>query len=219
MEALAPIPTPFSHRLRRWRLKSIHAVAFTLVCLGIAFAWGKLIHPSAFFGQVEVIQAAVTSPDAGLLTNLWVTPFQEVKSGDLVAEVTTTDPRTANNRLDVMRDRMRLIELEMTPLLRRESSAISYAELIFTCEKMRADLAMARVNLRQASNQFDRISGLFGEKVVSNVVYDKAKTEYEALQADVEEKSKIVQATQKTVERLAYMANEATPGAANDPLK
>ena len=86
-------------------------------------------------------------------------------------------------------------------------------------EIIRADLAMARVNLRQASNQFDRISGLFGEKVVSNVVYDKAKTEYEALQADVEEKSKIVQATQKTVERLAYMANEATPGAANDPLK
>src|SRR5438477_8462049 len=185
MDALAPIPTSLTHQWRRWRHKAIQITAFLLVCFGVAFAWRELAHPTVFFGQVEIIQAGVASPDAGLLTNLWVTPFQEVKAGDLVAEVTTTDPRTANNRLDVMRDRMRLTELEMTPLLRRESSAISYAELIFTCEKMRADLAMARVNLRQASNQFDRVSGLFQEKVVSNVVYDKAKTEYEALQADV----------------------------------
>src|SRR5436853_6717068 len=111
--------------------------AFLLAVCCVAFACRKLALPTVFFGQVEFIQATVASPDAVLLTNLWVTPFQEVKAGDLVAEVMTTDPRTANNRLEVMRDGMRLTELEMSLMLKRESSAISYAGLIFACYKMR----------------------------------------------------------------------------------
>jgi len=164
----------------------------------------------------------VASPDNGLLTNLWVASFQEVKAGDLIAEVTTTDPRTANNRLDVLRDRMRLTELEMVPILRRESSAISYAGLIFACDRLKAELAMARINLGQASNQFERVSKLFhtgGENVVTAVVYEKAKADYEGLQADVQEKCKIITATEKTIERLSYMADEPASGGANDPLK
>src|SRR5881628_1318126 len=151
MDQLPPIPSPIAPRLRRWRRGLFQALIFLLIGLGATMAWRRLMHPSSFFGQVEIIQAGVASPDAGRLTNLWVTPFQEVKAGDLVAEVTTTDPRTANNRLEVLRDHMRLIELEMSPTLKRESSAISYAELIFACDKLRADLAMARVNLGQAS--------------------------------------------------------------------
>src|SRR2546423_1119445 len=182
MDPLIPIPSPLSQRWRRWARNCSHAAIFFLLCGGVALAWRRVIHPATFFGQVELIQAGVASPDAGLLTNLWVVPFQEVRAGDLVAEVTTTDPRTANNRLDVMRDRMRLTELEMSPMLKRESSAISYAGLIFACDKMRADLAAARVNLGQASNQFERVSRLFTNKqVVSEVVYEKAKAEYEAL--------------------------------------
>ena len=93
MDPLAPIPSPISHRFRYWRHRVVHGTAFILVCCAIGFAWAKLTRPSTFFGQVEVIQAGVASPDAGLLTNLWVVPFQEVRAGDLVAEVTTTDPR------------------------------------------------------------------------------------------------------------------------------
>jgi multidrug resistance efflux pump len=195
---------------------------FLLICVGVIVAWSKLMRPTIFFGQVEIIQSGVNSPDAGLLTNLWVAPFQEVKAGDLVAEIVTTDPRTANNRLEVLRDRMRLTELEMAPTLRRESSAIGYAGLIFACDKLKADLATARVNLSQASNQFERVSKLFQSepgKVVSDAVYEKAKADFEALGADVEEKNRIVIATQKTLERLAYMANEPAPGGNNDPLK
>jgi len=220
MDVLPPIPSPIGPRWRRrWHGFSQIAV-FSLICAGAALAWRQMAHPTAFFGQVEVVQAGVASSDAGLLTNLWAAPFQEVKAGDLIAEVITTDPRTANNRLDVLRDRMRLTELEMGPTLRRESSAISYAGLIFACDKLRAELAAARVNLGQFSNQFERVTKLFrDQKVVSDTTYDKARAEFEALQADVDEKTRIVAATQKTLERLAYMADEPTSAAADDPLK
>ena len=160
MDVLPPIPSPIGPRWRRcWHGLSQIAI-FSLICVGAALAWKQMAHPTSFFGQVEVVQAGVASSDAGLLTNLWAAPFQEVKAGDLIAEVITTDPRTANNRLDVLRDRMRLTELEMGPTLRRESSAISYASLIFACDKLRAELAAARVNLGQSSNQFERVSKL-----------------------------------------------------------
>jgi multidrug resistance efflux pump len=77
------------------------------------------------------------------------------------------------------------------------------------------------VNLIQASNEFRRVSELYHQKdrLVSDTDYDLAQAQFEALQTDVEEKSKIVSSTQKTLDRLATMADSFVPGGENDWLK
>jgi multidrug resistance efflux pump len=57
------------------------------------------------------------------------------------------------------------------------------------------------------------------ERLVSETDYDLAKAQFEALQTDVAEKSKIVSTTQKTLDRLATMADAFVPGGENDWLK
>jgi multidrug resistance efflux pump len=100
---------------------------------------------------------------------------------------------------------------------------LEYEQLTVVCAKVRAELAMARVNLIQVSNEFRRVFQLYNadetERIVSETQYDLAKAQYEATQTDVEEKVKIVTATENTLDRLKYMADAFTPGGENDPLK
>src|SRR4026208_2278644 len=105
MEQLPPIPSPFGSRWRRVRGRVAQAMVFLVLCGGIAFVWRTMQSPATFVGQVEVVEAIVSSRDDGGISEPWVVPMQEVKIGDLVAEVITTDPRTVNNRLEVMRDK------------------------------------------------------------------------------------------------------------------
>jgi multidrug resistance efflux pump len=83
------------------------------------------------------------------------------------------------------------------------------------------ELAMARANLIQASNEFKRVAELHGQKdrLVSDTEYDLAKARWEALQAQVEENVKLVAEGDKTLQRLAFMADSYVPGGENDPLK
>ena len=100
MDRLTPIPSAPGARWRRWRAPLCQLLVFLVTCVLISLTWRQMQRPGSFPGQVEVVETLVSSGDAGFITNLWVHPLQEIKAGDLVAEVITTDPRTVNNRLE-----------------------------------------------------------------------------------------------------------------------
>jgi multidrug resistance efflux pump len=201
--------------------QGLPVLVFLAVAATSGVLWYRTVRPVSFVGQVELIQVSVNSRDAGLLTNLWVTPLQEVKAGDVIGEVVTTDPRTVNNRLEVMRDRMRLTELEMTPALIRQRSAVDYEQLVLQCARSRVELAMARANLSQASNEFRRVDELHRRKdrLVSDTEHDLAKARWESLQSQVEENARLVGEGEKALQRLSFMADTYLPGGENDPVK
>ena len=219
MDPLPPIPSPFRARWLRPRWRLVHAGGFLALCAGITLEWQRLQQPITFVGQVETIQTIVSSRDAGYITNLWVLPLQEIQAGDLVAEIVTTDPRTVNNRLEAMRDRMRLAALEMEPILSRERSAVAYEELSVNCDRVRAELAIARVRLQQADSQLKRDQELFEQGVLSAELFELSRRNKESYEVEVVEKSNLVQRTEKTLDRLKTMAETFVPGGENDPIK
>lgn len=83
----SPIPTPMKEQWRNMRFVVMQATAFVVICCGAAVAWNQMARPLAFAGQVEVIQASVTSPETGVLTNVVISSFQMVKAGDPLAEL------------------------------------------------------------------------------------------------------------------------------------
>jgi len=219
MKVLPPIPTPLRQRLKPIRQRWVPAIVLVLVLVAIALIWRRMARPTSFVGVVETVQTIVTTPDAGMLTNISINPLQEVVAGDVVAEVVTTDPRTVNNRLSVLRGRMQLMEMELDPVLNRQRSALDYERLLVDCAKIKADLATAKAMLDGAKSKFKRESELLAQKISSQADYDDALTEKTALEAQVAEKEKIVALTEKSLERLAYMADSFVPGGENDPLK
>jgi multidrug resistance efflux pump len=219
MNALPPIPTPLKQRLRPIRQQWAPVFVLLLVLVVIAFIWRSIARPMTFVGVVETVQTVVTSPDAGLITNIFVTPLQEVRAGDVVAEVITTDPRTVHSRLSVLRGRMQLTEMELDPILSRQRSALDYERLVMGCAQIKGELATAKVNLERAKSQFARDEKLFKDHLLSEELYDQSLTAKRVLEVEVAEKEKIVSMTEKSLERLAYMADTFVPGGENDPLK
>src|SRR5688572_30801087 len=120
MNALPRIPTPLKQRLRPIRQQWLPVFALLVIIIAISVLWRQMSRPTSFIGMVETVQTVVTSPDAGVLTNIAIAPLQEVRAGDVVAELMTTDPRTVNSRLSVLRGRMQLMEMELDPILNRQ---------------------------------------------------------------------------------------------------
>ena len=219
MDSLAPIPASFGSRWRRWRWKLAHGFVFLALCAGIVTVWRGLQGSLTFVGQVETIQTIVSSRDAGFITNLWVTPLQEVQIGDLVAEVITTDPRTVNNRLEVMRDRMRLMALEMEPVLSRQRTALAYEQLSVDCDRAKSEAEVARVKLEQARTQLKRDELLLQQGSLSAELFEFSLRNKDAYEAEFRGKSNLVQRTEKALERLKSVADAYVPGGENDPIR
>ena len=219
MDPLPPIPTPFRSHWRRWRQRLAHVLVFLALCVGSVTAWRQLQHSLTFVGQVETIQTIVSSRDAGFITNLWVVPLQEINLGDLVAEVITTDPRTVNNRLEVMRDRMRLMSLEMEPILSRQRTALAYEQLSVDCDRVKAETDVARVKLEQARSQLQRDQTLFQQGALSAELFEFSRRNKEAYEAELLGKSNLVQRTEKALDRLKSVADAFVPGGENDPIR
>lgn len=197
----------------------MHVLMFVGLCVGIGLVWRRVQHPAVFVGQVEAMHTIISSRDDGFITNLWVAPLQEVKAGDLIGEVLTTDPRTVNNRLEVMRDRMRLTQLEMDPVLNRQRGALAYEQLGVDCAKIKAELEIARVNLEQAESQRLRDEKIYKEGLLSRELYELSAVRAKSFAVEVVEKAKLVERTEKALERLQFMADAFVPGGENDPLR
>ena len=219
MKVLPPIPTPLRQRLKPIRQKWVPMIVLLVVFVAIALMWRRMARPTSFVGMVETVQTVVTTPDAGMLTNISINPLQEVVAGDVVAEVMTTDPRTANNRLSVLRGRMQLMEMELDPVLNRQRNALDYERLMVDCAKIKDDLATSKAMLEGARSKFKLESDLKEQGISSTQTYEAALAQKNALEATVSEKEKIVALTEKSLERLAYMADSFVPGGENDPLK
>ncbi len=86
-----PIPTPFVEHWRRFRFSFFHTIGFLVVCCGIGITWQQMTRPLTFPGQAEVVQSSITSPGSGLLTNVSVTSFQSVSTGQCLGEVVPVD--------------------------------------------------------------------------------------------------------------------------------
>jgi len=194
-------------------------IVLLVVLVAIALIWRRMARPTSFVGMVETVQTVVTTPDAGVLTNISINPLQEVVAGDVVAEVMTTDPRTANNRLSVLRGKMQLMEMELDPVLNRQRNALDYERLMVDCAKIKDDLATSRAMLEGARIKFKLEADLREQGISSTQTYEAALAQKNALEATVSEKEKIVALTEKSLERLSYMADSFVPGGENDPLK
>jgi multidrug resistance efflux pump len=209
MNRLPPIPTPFSQRWREIKIRVLPALVFFMTALALVLLWNEHVSPPMMVGEVEPVYAEVISPGPGLLSNLWVTRFQQVKAGDVVAEVLNSDLRTS---AQYIRSQAALARLEMNPLLDRQRNAFDYQRLRMDHLKQRVELATTKVNFQRAENELQRDSKLLDDQLISEDQYDHTLLARDALQVEVEEKSKLVHEMEQTLELLKEVLAGHTTG-------
>jgi multidrug resistance efflux pump len=89
---LPPIPTPFSQVLREFRIQVLPFIVFAGTIVGIVLLWRNTVAPVGIVGFVDTNQVYVTTLQDGIISELSVDRFQEVKKDQQVCVVVNTDP-------------------------------------------------------------------------------------------------------------------------------
>src|SRR5580765_6998639 len=91
-EKLPPIPTPFSQRWREFRIQVLPFMVFIATLVAIVYLWRTIVQPMGMVGYVETNQVFVASLQDGLISEVYVERFQEVKKDQPLCVVANTDP-------------------------------------------------------------------------------------------------------------------------------
>jgi multidrug resistance efflux pump len=193
MDALPPVPTPPTKLWREFRIQWMPVLVFLGAVAAAVALWKTSLGAPMLVGQVEAVQAAVRSPDVGILVALTVTNYQQVAKDDPVAELDTSDPRTSAARANLLDTRVRLLgEAIRHPELDQQRNDLDYQRLQLELRNHRLALATAEVNLQRAEEEFERVKGLFEAKIVSERAYEIAQRAKEALEVEIRERTELV---------------------------
>ena len=212
MSELPVIPTPPSQRWREFRIAFVPPLVFLGTLLTIFLVWKNYVSPPTLIGQVEPVIAAVTSRNAGVLTNLFVQRFQEVRAGEAVAEVHVTDHRRYDTELELLRSQIALSQLELGTLADRQRLSLDYETLRVDYMRQQTELQMAKAQLPHAQFDVELSKRLLGEKVVSEFEYHYFLSSYDSLKAQVDQLTKNVEELEQKLVDVSEMA-QGVPGA------
>jgi len=209
MNPLPVIPTPSAHRWREFRIRALPFLVFVGVLVLLAMMWRRYVTPPSLVGQVEPITAYVTSPRPGTVAQLNLTRMQQVRAGDAVGQIITTDPKILASSLAVIQSEIQLLRVNLQPVMEQQRYAINYDRIRLDWLAQRVDLATARVKLQLAENDLRRTAELFRDKIVSEKVYDQMKTARDKFQAEVDERGKLVAELEQNVQNLGLREDPA----------
>ena len=208
-EKLPPIPTPFSQRWREFRIQVLPFLVFIGALIAIVYLWRNIVQPMGMVGFVETNQVNVASLQDGLISELYVERFQEVKKDQPLCVVAKTDPELiaatiaaakadllvilARGDVDIARGRYSLQQLVGELFVQKIQQVAR-----------RVDLTLAQTNLVSAETL--RNQGIFGE-----LQYQAALAKRDALREEIAERDKYIVDLDQNLTKL-----KSTP---DDPIK
>ncbi|MFP4191150.1 MAG: HlyD family secretion protein [Candidatus Hydrogenedentota bacterium] len=196
-----PIPIPLAERWRAFRMRVIPVVVFIIAASAAGLIWRQHIAAPMMVGKVESVRATVASPANGSLGTLRVGAFDEVTAGQTVAQVVRTDPQEVEHALAVIQAEINLIRAGMEPILSHERNILDLEQVRLDGMTKRVELASKRVRLQHAESEYQRVSQLHAEGLVSTDEYEAATAERDTLRTEVEELAKVVEDIEQTIGR------------------
>lgn len=180
-------------------MRFVPPIIFIVALLGVVLAWR---FGAAGIGGVPAVgegfRSQVSTPQAGVLQQVFVQPYQMVQAGDPIAVVQPIDPGA---KIDLMRTELDMARLRLMPTL-AEENAVSYERLRVELLRTKSELAAAQVHLLRAESEVKRSEPLFKEKLLSEDLYELATSTRDLYKTEVLEKSNAVAELQRHLSDL-----------------
>ena len=213
MNSPRPIPIPPALRWREFRICVLPILLF-VVAVGVAgFLWQRNITSPALVGEVEVRSAQVITPYAGKIAQLNANLFQTIAKGSPVAVLVPTDPRVA---LAVVQSELNLLRVKLGLPQTEQRDETAYEQLRVAWMRQRVDLASTRVNLELARDELERNEQLHKQKLISDETYEISLKAEQALDAEVLERSNLVDTTAIA---LNHLESQSATSPTNNPAQ
>ena len=174
--------------------------------------WFSRVSPSSVVGEARSENIVLSSPRPGLLTKVSVGRFDTVKAGDPIAYIDySMDPDFADATVEWVRAQVDLLTLTIDPM-QRARTALSYNQLRLDWLNERTSVAALKIELQNSEKEFQRIENLFKDTLVSESVYNKAKTNRDSYAVQVQQKTELV----ASIEEALREAQENDPSSQLD---
>lgn len=199
-DRLEPIPSPPGHFAREFCHRFLPVLVFAGAGLTTALLWNQRFTGTQLFGEVEPIAANVTSLEGGTIIDLHVERFQMVTNGQVIATVQTTDPEIAQSELAALRADLEIAKAKLSLDETRNDQDLEAVRVRWL--EARVALATSQVTLENAGRERQRADQLFEQKILSEAEHDAAVSLHVALQAEVKERTALVDGLHTMVNRL-----------------
>jgi multidrug resistance efflux pump len=204
------IKVPPAQIWREFRMRYLPIGAFVVMLGAATLLWKQTVVGPTMVGEVEAIQTAVVTPNAGYITNLFVHRLQMVKAGDPIAEVIDTDVRAGAAQVQDLRSRIALTQLEINSIIDRERIAFDYQALSMNTLRFRAELASARAELPTLESALARAEEGWNARVVPYNDYELARRTRDSFKARIEEFERLVKESEQRLLEAKATANVFT---------
>jgi len=221
MNSPEPIPTPLLLHWREFRIKVLPPLVFVAILVLAVSLWVNHATPTALIGQVESLQANVSSTKPGLVSQIQVLRFSPVQVGQPIATIITTDPKVLEASLAVIRAEVQVLQLGMTPVLDQERDQIVGEKFRLNWLEARVKLAQELVQLHYAEGEYTRIASLYQNQtnIVTLAQYEIALRDRDLRRTEVEEQKGLVAEYQKGVEKLHGTLSNVSTNSSPDVLR
>jgi len=173
-------------------MRFIPIAMFIVATVVAGYLWDKAVLGPSMVGEVEGIQSVVKAPDAGVISNLLVRPYELVKKGQPLAQVISSDLRTISPEAQELRSRFASAQLELNAILDYDRLGYHYEGMAMDTLRFRADLATAEAQLPIAESAFDRAEIGWKEQVVPYNDYEAARRTRDSLRARIGDMRQLV---------------------------
>lgn len=200
MDRLEPIPSPPGHLVREFCFRAVPVLAFLGAALAVALLWNQRFSGTMLFGEVEPVRSDFLSLEGGTVAELHVHRFDSVTNGQPIATVETLDAGAARTALELVRSEIGTLRVRLA--LDESRNDQNLADLRVRGLEARVNLATARVSAENARRELERAEQLVAGRILSQSGYDAAKAVHDALQAEVQERSALVDGLQQAIAKL-----------------
>ena len=169
-DSLPTIPTPPGQRWREFRMQVLPVITFLTMLVMLVFMWGRFVQPAGLIGEVQPIRANIVSLTDGILAELTVDWFDEVKKGQEIGRVLMHGEEAADAALKSIETEMNVVYERMKLDLTRNKDI--HASLKVRLAEAKIALAQAEKNSFYANREFERIEKLFNEKLITEGTVD-----------------------------------------------
>ena len=141
------IPIPFKRRMQNFQSKVVPLLVFGASIMVTAMLWHDAISPEMLTGEVATVKATMNSPASATVKSLRAQRLQMVKAGDVIAELSSNDPRQT---LDLIQGHLSVLRLQANASDAEQSANSNQHRERIDFERLRLDWLLEKVNLATA---------------------------------------------------------------------
>lgn len=198
---LEPIPTPKEQLWKEFRVSYLPWIVM-IFAIGITWmTWSRMAVSPTLMGEVESVRAQVVSPEVGIVEQVLVPRFSEVKRGDPLVVVRPTDRRSLLSSIQLELDLFAAHGTSDSRLTLNRAEADYYSLRLDLLAK-RVDLEQSKVELERAEKDLVRSADLVEKNYLSKELYDISLAARDSSKRSVEELSALLPGLEQSVEKL-----------------